>query len=463
MERPLVLMLDGDTEECARVRGALAEAGCEVLVARTEDEGLRLVGERGVRVLLAASPPWLPLRGGLLERAARLRPSLVTIALLDRNSPGEESGAYAAGAFDVLSGSRNPARIKLAVERALAQHDILEERRSLRDRTRILEAHERIAGASASAAALRERVESLAPTKRWVLFAGETGTGKRLAARVLHDLSPRSASPFVEVDCSTPSAELLEAELFGRDRGGRGGLERAGGGTLLLNDVDGLPPDAQERLADKLSSGERVHEGGGARLHPDLRVLSTTRVDLARQASTGRFREDLFRAIAEETIEIPPLRERPEDVPTLARHFVEEIRAINHLPPVQIAVEALDALARYTWPGNVRELRNAVEQGVILASAGTIRFRDLPESVRSAIEEKGGEDAAAARFREAKRRVVESFEKRYLGELLARHHGNVTAAAQHAGMLRSALQRLLRKYDLRSSDFRGGHGERTLE
>ena len=143
----------------------------------------------------------------------------------------------------------------------------------------------------------------------------------------------------------------------------------------------------------------------------------------------------------------------------LASHFVEEIRAINDLPPTHIAPEALDALSTSAWPGNVRELRSAIEQGMILAVGGTIRLGDLPEALRSV----SGLERDEARFREAKRRVVEEFEKRYLGDLLDRYHGNVTAAAHHAGMLRSALQRLLRKYDLRSSTFRGGQGERTLD
>ncbi len=444
MEHPLVLVLDGDAGKCERLRSALATTTCEVLTAATEEEALRTIEQHPVRVVLASSPPWSHSGGEFLDRATRLRPSIVIVALLDRHSFSGEADAVRAGAFVVAPGPEDLARLRLAVERALAQHDLLEERRAPRGSVRVREGCGRIVGPSEAMERLRERIEILAPGDRPVVFFGEPGTGKRLAARVLHELSPRRGQPFVQVDCAVASAEALEEELFGRGLTPAGAIELARGGTLLLADVDALPLSLQGAVAAAI--------GGGGR------TLSATRNDLARLVEEGRFRADLARALGDAVVEIPPLRARPEDVAALASHFVEEIRAINDLPPTHIAPEALDALAGSAWPGNVRELRTAIEHGMILAAGGTIGLGDLPEALRS-----GPGPLDAARFREAKRRVVEEFEKRYLGDLLERYHGNVTAAAHHAGMLRSALQRLLRKYDLRSSSFRSGHGERTLD
>jgi DNA-binding NtrC family response regulator len=467
MERPLALVVVTAADIRAGAMSALTATGVESIEAATEAEGLEILRTRPVRVALVGATETLdPAR--FAERGVRLRPSLVVVAIAEDRHREGDAEVLGERVFDVESRPPEPAHLRLAVRRALAQYDLLEERRALREQVQNRLGYQNLIGRSDAMERVRERIERLATTEMRVLFVGETGTGRKLAARMLHATSPRRDAPFLQFDCVARDPKLLEAEVFGRERGSYPGgdrraaglLENASGGTVLLHEFSELPLEMQERLRRVVQSGTTVRVGGTEPIPVDVRFVATSSGDLRRRVEDGRVLRDLYHALAAAVVELPPLRSREGDIATLAAHFAEEIRSINDLPAIVITPEALDALARHDWPGNVRELRSAIEQAVILATDGTIRPRDLPEAVRL-----GGSDAghasAKARFREAKRKVVESFEKGYLEGLLERHQGNVTAAAVHAGMLRSALQRLLRKYDLRSSDYRRGRREKS--
>ena len=309
---------------------------------------------------------------------------------------------------------------------------------------------------------VRDRVERQASLDAPVLLVGEPGTGKKLVARTIHEMSGRREGPFVRLDCSAPAA-VLEGELLGFGRGtlpggdrSRGVLESAERGSCLLDDVTSLERELQERLVDTIDQRSYRRVGGSERLELDVRWFASTDRDVEAAVRDGRFRDDLRRRLAVGAIHLPPLRERRGDVALLARHFIETICEINDLRPVDLSPEALELLETYPWPGNVRELQGAMEHAVIVAGDAVVAPRDLPRSIQSgATPAAPGTGAIADRpFRDAKREVVDSFEKRYLSDLLEQHAGNVTAAAQQAGMLRSALQRLLRKHELRSVDFR---------
>ena len=287
---------------------------------------------------------------------------------------------------------------------------------------------ERILGRSQAADGLERRIRELAASRAPVLFAGEAGSGRRHAARCLHALS-HETDPFVVV----PSADrpALDAALT------------EGRGTVFLASLEHLAWPAQEALAAALA---------GTMTRP--RVVASIAVDPHLAADEGRLSRALVAAFSGSIVRVPPLRERPSDVAVLVRTFVEELRRLNGLPPLAVAPEALTALAGYGWPGNVGQLRSAVESAVILATDGTVRVRDLPEYVLADAGLVDPQMRADRRFREAKRSVVEAFERSYLEGLLERHGGNVTSAAERSGMLRSALQRLLRKHELHSADFR---------
>jgi DNA-binding NtrC family response regulator len=286
----------------------------------------------------------------------------------------------------------------------------------------------RLAGRSEAFEALRRRLDELAASPTPVLLSGETGSGRRYVAERLHVLSHEKGS-FVVVPAG--DREALDAALGRRD------------GTVFVAPLEQWVWPAQEALAAALSRD---------RMRP--RVVASTDLDPRAAADEGRLVPALVAAFGAATVHVPPLRERRADIAVLVRTFIEELRRLNRLPPLTVAPEALTALEGYAWPGNVRQLRSAVESAVILATDGSVSLKDLPEYVLRPAGLTDGALDASARFREAKRLVVDAFERSYLEDLLKRHAGNVTGAAEHSGMLRSALQRLLRKHELRSADYR---------
>jgi two-component system response regulator AtoC len=346
--------------------------------------------------------------------------------------------------FDVAPKPIERARVHRLCRRSLAQLQTLAELRRLQNDLQSREGYQGIVGRSESMERVRSRIESLAWTGDGVWIVGEHGTGKELTARVLH---ASADGEFVPVNC----ADLRSlAPLVAED----GALKRAEGGTLYLENLPELRLDFQEDLQREIESREAVSGGKDG----TIRFLVGAREDAARASSEGRLLHGLQTRLARTTVQLPALRDRREDVALLANHFIMAICEINHLPPIRISPDALSFLERYDWPGNVQELRNAVEQAVILSVEGTIRPEDLPDRIREsrgvAVGAPGGPGLSRRPFREVKREVVDAFERAYLAELLERHVGNVTAASQQAGMLRSALQRLLRKHGLKSAEFR---------
>ena len=285
-----------------------------------------------------------------------------------------------------------------------------------------------IVGRSEASDALRRAVQSLAGTGAPAVFCGEPGSGREHAARYLHGLVAASAR-FTALSDAGPSA--LEAASAQAE------------GTVFLPSIERLSWPAQEALAQAFSRSK------GARW------MASTSLDPEVAADEGRLSRPLVAAFAGAIVRVPPLREHASDIAGLARSFVEELCRLNGLAPISIAPEAVAALESFAWPGNVRQLRSAIESSVIVAPDGVVRGTHLPEFLRAPSVASAATARADRRFRVAKRSVVEAFERSYLEDLLRRHGGNVTGAAEQSGMLRSALQRLLRKHELHSADFRG--------
>jgi len=300
------------------------------------------------------------------------------------------------------------------------------------------------------------RLPALAQSSETVLITGETGTGKELVARGLHHLGPRAAGPFVPVNCASLPESLLESELFGHEAGAftgararrRGLIAQADAGTLLLDEIDALPPRAQAALLRLLQENTFRSLGGSREERVHVRFVAATNAPIRRLVDEGRFRADLYYRLCVLCVHLPALRERREDIVTLAAHFAEKYSPMPG-PPRRLTREARAALIAYDWPGNVRELQNAIIRAVQSSDGEVIDVADLGLPLCPDLEHDG--QVRTERFRELKRRAIETFEREYLTQLIDKHHGNVTHAARTAGKDRRELGRLLKKYQINGS------------
>jgi two-component system response regulator HydG len=305
-------------------------------------------------------------------------------------------------------------------------------------------------------------IDAVAYSSTTVLVTGESGTGKELVARALHARSPRKAHPFVALNCGALTETLLESELFGHVKGAFTGAQRdqkglfdaADGGTIFLDEIGDIPLSTQVRLLRVLQEGDIKRVGSADSVKVDVRVIAATHRDLPKLVKSGRFREDLFYRLNVINIPLPALRERTEDVPLLAHHFLRRYSDRLGKRVKTLAPEALEMLCGYRWPGNVRELENAVERAVVLCRAESVTPADLPPAltghtaplVREAPV--GGEEAQwlALSYAAAKDQALRRFEKSYVDALMKACDNNISAAARRAGMDRSNFKRVLRKY-----------------
>jgi DNA-binding NtrC family response regulator len=326
-----------------------------------------------------------------------------------------------------------------------------------------------LVGTSPEFAALRQQIRRVASSAvTSVLIHGESGTGKELIARAIHALSDRAARRMVSLNCAALSETLLLSELFGHEKGAftdareqkQGLFEVAHRGTIFLDELSEMEPRAQAVLLRALEQRTITRVGGSAEIPVDIRVVAATNRPLERQVTRGHFRADLYYRLNVVELSIPPLRERPEDIPALARHFAELFAARYGGPARALAPEAAERLIAYPWPGNVRELRNVIERCYVVGSGRTIDLADLPAALRTpgAPIPLHGAPHRKLPFREAKQQAVAEFERTYLTAALTHSRGNISRAARRAGMPRQVLQRLLQRHGLKGSSFRQASG-----
>ncbi|HWP34009.1 MAG TPA: sigma 54-interacting transcriptional regulator, partial [Thermodesulfobacteriota bacterium] len=333
-----------------------------------------------------------------------------------------------------------------------------------------------IVGKSPQMQEIHSLVMKVAPTPTTVLIRGESGTGKELIARAIHQNSPLRDRPLVTLNCTAIPEGLLESELFGHVRGAFTGavankigvFEAADGGTLFLDEIGDMPLALQAKLMRVLQTGEIKRVGEATSRTVRVRLIAATNRDLEADIKAGRFREDLYYRLNIVSIELPPLRARRGDIPLLAEHFLKRARAKLNKTVTGISREALAALRAYSWPGNIRELENVIERAVVLAQAGRIEPEHLPENVRAALLPTGAGAGGAAvhavepetlavpeagSLLEAKRRVVDRFERAQLLAYLSRAGGNISQAARLANIPRRTFHRLLAKHGLSRADY----------
>jgi len=394
----------------------------------------------------------------LLKRARTVVPDAAFIIMTAYGTVENAVTAMREGAFDYVLKPLRIGEMEIVIERALDHTALVHENRRLKAALDEATALPDIVTANPTMRRLFERVRLVAPSNASVLITGESGTGKELIARTLHGLSVRRDGPLVDINCAAVPRELLESELFGHEKGAftgavsrkRGRLEDADGGTLFLDEVAEFPPELQAKLLRVLETGRFTRVGGNRAISSDFRVIAATNTDLAQALSEGRLREDLFYRLNVVALNLPSLRERPEDIPLLVRHFLRKHRDDSPHTVDTVTPAAMEALRRYRWPGNVRELENAVLQGIVLAGDGVLRPEHLPDVVREAEAgriadpEPRTKQELADTCDQARREI----ERRFLLAALQRNEWNVTRTAAETGYSRRNLQLLMRKHGL---------------
>jgi two-component system, NtrC family, response regulator AtoC len=442
---PVLLVADDDpvvrdflaevlVREGYQVRAVSGGAEC-VQLAETEPFDLALVDLR------------MPDLDGIdvLKRLATLQPGLPVLILTAFATMETAIEAIQAGAWDYLSKPLRVEEIEVTVRRALEVQRLVRENRQYREELRGRYRVENFVGQAPELLAIYKTVARVAALDTTVLIQGETGTGKEMIARAIHYAGPRGAGPFVVVDCTALPETLFESELFGHERGAftgavrtrRGLLETASGGTCFVDEVGELSPALQAKLLRVLQERVVRRVGGNETIPVDLRIIAATNRDLRKRVEEGEFREDLYYRLNVVTIRVPALRERQQDIPLLAQHFLSKYRQVSGKPLGGFARETLALLADHDWPGNVRELEHVVERAVALASSELILPENLPPEVRPA--------PAPPPEVPARWMTLEDLKRWYLERVLEHTDGNKQRAADILGIDRRTLYRMLER------------------
>ncbi|MCC6997659.1 MAG: sigma-54-dependent Fis family transcriptional regulator [Deltaproteobacteria bacterium] len=446
-----VLVVDDERGIVDSLATILEREGLTALKTTDPKQALEILRKQRISVLI--TDLMMPGMSGMdLLKAARAIASETEVIVMTAYGTVENAvDAMKEGAYDFLTKPLKRASVVRIIKKALEKQSLVLENRSLR--AELERARKRsIVGSSLAMRRVLEVVSQAAPSTATVLLLGESGTGKELLARAIHDRSPRAGKPFVPVNCAAIPEGILEAELFGYDRGAfTGAVARrdgrfisADGGTLFLDEIGEIPSHIQVKLLRVLQEGE-VERLGGRSQRVDLRLVAATNKDLARAVREGRFREDLYYRLNVIALTVPPLRDRKDDVPLLVEHFLQVFRARNGKAIAGLSRGALDLLQSYDWPGNVRELENAIERAVVLCKGTSIDSDDLPLEVR------GGGGAGLGLGGASGARVIsfptgtplEEIERRAIHETLKHAKGDKRLAAQLLGIATRTIYRKL--------------------
>ena len=449
-----ILVVDDDDAHRGMLRMMLQAWGYSVDEAADGDLAVEAVRAKPYDVVLT------DVRMGRMDGIHALRgildynPALPVVLMTAYSSVETAVDALRLGAYDYLTKPLDFDALRETLQRAVDHSRMSVENRELRRQLSEAAAGPEILGRSPAVSAMREIIATVAPTEATVLITGESGTGKELVARAVHGASARANKPLVTVNCAALAENLLESELFGHERGAFTGADRrregrflqADGGTLFLDEIGEMPLSLQAKLLRALQQGEVQRVGSDSPITVDVRVIAATNRNLREEVEQKRFREDLFFRLNVISIEVPALRERSEDIPLLAAHFLEKFAARNRKNVKGFAPQALDMLRRYSWPGNVRELQNAVERAVILCTGDLITGPELPASVTGAAEQAAPvPETAEASLAGLS---LEALERRAIEDTLRQTEDNKSEAARRLGITRATLHNKLRKYGL---------------
>ncbi len=447
-----ILIVDDEVPILNSLSKILEDEGYEVTVAKSGAEALKL---------MTAEPPdlmlldiWMPEMDGLetLRRAREQAPRLPVMMMSGHGSIETAVKAIKLGAYDYIEKPLSLENVTLRVRHALDQHRLEEENLSLRTK---VERRFELVGASPAMQRLRQLIATAGPTTGRVLICGENGTGKELVARAIHQQSPRRERPFVAVNCAAIPENLIESELFGHERGAftgataqkRGQFEQADGGTLFLDEIGDMSLSTQAKVLRALEEQQFTRVGGTKLIKVDVRVIAASNKDLAKEIEKGNFREDLFYRLNVLPIEVPPLRERKEDIPLLVRHFLGTHAEDQGLKVKEIAPDALEALQLYDWPGNIRELRNLIERLMIMVPGRVIDAAHASLFLQSRpATQPTPQSGSALAFKsyDSLRDARNAFEREYISRKLRENAWNISRTADDLKIERSHLHRKIK-------------------
>jgi DNA-binding NtrC family response regulator len=456
-KRPTILIIDD--EEAARygMRRALDRHGYNLIEAANTKEARSQIEREGPDLLLLDLN--LPGESGMefLQSLPKTEDTALVIVITAHGSERTAVQAIKSGAYDYLSKPFEVDELRLVVKNALEKTQLRRENQTLKEQLLTGQGFGRLIGTSPAMRRVYDIIQKVAETEVTVLILGESGTGKELAAREIHERSARRDGPFVAVNCAAVPTELIESELFGHEKGAftgasqqrKGKFELAHTGTLLLDEIGDMSPATQAKVLRAVEEREIERLGGSERISIDVRIISATHKDLLSEIAAGRFREDLYYRLRVVTIELPPLRERPEDIPLLARVFCARVAAAYNMSCREITPDAMNWLMEYPWPGNVRELRNVIERSVVLCKGEALQAKDLPEEIRRKTAQEKARiepgDVISVNYTTDYHEAKNAFERQFLERVLQQADNNVTRAAEILGLHRQSLQQKLRR------------------
>jgi DNA-binding NtrC family response regulator len=436
--------------------------GLEVDVAEDGQKALQMLEARPYSILVTDLR--MPKLGGLkLMEAINERKLPVTVIVTTGHGGVEEAvQAMRMGAYDFLTKPADPQHLVLMVQRALQQRALQDEVAALRQELQGRHSFQNVLSKSPRMLEVFDLIAHVADTPSTVLILGETGTGKEEVARAIHQASERREAPFVAVNCGALNENLLESELFGHEKGSftgaagqrKGRFEVANGGTVFLDEIGDVPMSMQVRLLRVLQDRRFERVGGTEPIEVDVRVIAATHRDLEILIRDGKFRDDLYYRLNVIRIELPPLRDRPEDIRLLAAHFCQKFARPGQ-PPAEISPEAMEILLKCPWPGNVRQLENAIERACVTARDGVIRPQNLPNDVLRRPDVKHPFQVDLSRsLPDQLMELTAAFEERYLRKALRKTRGHVGKCAKLSGLSRRSITDKIAHYNIDKSTFK---------
>ncbi|MDX2501902.1 MAG: sigma-54 dependent transcriptional regulator [Deltaproteobacteria bacterium] len=448
---PSILIVDDEPSILQTLSGLLADEGFEVTTAANGYEALKIIDSESPDLVLLDI--WMPGIDGIetLKEIKKENPTIQVIIITGHGTIETAVTATKLGAYDLIEKPLSIDKVIVAINNALNFRRLEEENQYLRKKA--LEKNS-INGNGPKTNELKQQIAKASPTDTWILIIGENGTGKELVARTIHHLSPRADQPLIDVSCAAIPEDLIESELFGHEKGvfsettakKIGKFELASGGTIFLDEIGDMSLKTQAKILRVLQEQKIQRVGGSRTISVDVRVIAASNKNLEEEIAKGRFREDLFYRLNVLPIEVPPLRQRSEDIPILVETFLEEFAVLNRSKRKEITPAALDLLGKYAWPGNVRELKNLVERLAIMVDTDAIDSKNIPDVYN--IDACPDPELVGTRFfqvddlKEAKL----AFEKEFINLKLTEHQHNVTKTAEVIGVGRSYLHKKIRNF-----------------